>query len=109
MEKKESRSVEFSRRVEELEKCISGCDKNKSARCIPTMLIMAALVPVVVWVLLFLVQPRFVQKKEGSKSVRDNKRVFYWTLLFTGLVWIAMYGYAWCKGSGLSMVCAVPS
>jgi hypothetical protein len=76
-------------------------------RCLPTLLIVGAIVPIFFFGLFYFWQPKIVQVKEGSKHVRSVKRVFYVTLAITIVIWIAMYFYAWYKGYvGMSMVCA---
>ena len=76
-------------------------------RCVPTLLIAGAIVPVLFFAIFFFWQPKIVQRKEGSKYVRDLKKVFYWTVGITLLIWVAMYAFAWYKGYvGLGVVCA---
>jgi heme/copper-type cytochrome/quinol oxidase subunit 2 len=98
--------MEFARKVDSLKECIAreSGKVNTKARCLPTMLIVGAVVPIVVWLALFF--SSFAQKKEGDKSVRDTKKVFIWTVIVTLVLWAAMYGYTWYRGANkMSVTC----
>ena len=80
---------------------------DEKEKCIPIMLIVGAIVPIVVWLALYFIQPAFVKVQEGSKQVRSNTKVFYWTVIITVVAWVAMYLWAWCQGyDQISMLCA---
>ena len=100
---------QFETKIRELQKSISK-GKSKIARkerCIPTMLIAGIAAPILAWLLLYFIQPRFVQEKEGAKSIRSNTKVFYWTVLFTVLIWVGMYLWTWCQGfDKIAMLCS---
>jgi drug/metabolite transporter (DMT)-like permease len=77
-------------------------------QCFPTAIAIGSVVPFVTMVSLFLFKPRFVQKKEGSKSLRDPRKIFWWTLLLTIGIWICMTGFNYYKGfDSLAMMCVV--
>jgi hypothetical protein len=106
-----SKSAEFSRRVAQLQECLDKeCgNAGTKSKCVPTMLITGAVVPIVLWALLYFIQPRFVQKHdEDGHSERDTKKVFMYTVILTALVWAAMYGYSVYRGArNISMTCAM--
>lgn len=77
-----------------------------SEKCIPTSYIAAAVAPVLIFLVLFFLSPSFVQRKEGSKYVRDMKRVFAWTTGLTVVLWIGMYLFTYCAGWEGTSVCA---
>ena len=95
-----------------LKKLQEGIEKiggkvTRKEKCLPTMLIAGIAAPVLIWLVLYFVQPRFVSEKEGNKHVRSNTKVFYWTVLFTVLIWISMYLWTWCRGfDKIAMLCA---
>lgn len=60
-------------------------------RSVPPMVIAGAIVPFVILLVLIFFQPSIVQRKEGDKTVRDNKKIFYWTVGLTLVIWLAMY------------------
>jgi hypothetical protein len=85
----------------------SGAKIVAKERCMPTMMIAGMIVPLAVLLVLFFLQPSFVQKKEGKKSIRDGKKIFFYTVGITIMAWLAMYLYTWCRGySTASMVCS---
>jgi hypothetical protein len=101
--------VTFAEKVSELQNQIDLETKkiSSSERCFPTMLIAGIVTPFLLLLILFFLQPSFVQRKEGEKYVRDGRRIFYWTLGVTLVVWLAMYLYTFCDGfSSMSMLCS---
>lgn len=104
-----SKSGSYAQKVSDLQSHVSAAsakvaDKEK---CFPTMLIAGIVAPILVTVLLYFLQPSFVQKKEGTKYVRNGPKVFYWTVLITVVIWIAMYLFTYCSGySGAAMLCS---
>lgn len=95
-----SKNSAFQNRVIELQTELDKLEGqlNKKAGCVPTLLIIGACIPVVVWFMLFFFQPGFVKKKEGSRQVRDNSKVFGWTIGITLFLWAGMYVFAYFKG-----------
>lgn len=69
------------------------------------MIVAGAVFPVLLLALLYFAQPAIVQTKEGGKMVRSNKKLFYWTLGVTLVVWALMYAYSWWSGHSVSMIC----
>jgi hypothetical protein len=67
-------------------------------RSIPTQVIIGIAIPFVVLIVLIFVQPSIVQKKEGSKYVRDSTKIFYWTVGLTLAGWLGLYLWTWCRG-----------
>lgn len=99
----------LQKRIDELSRLIRQKKEaiSRKERCLPTMLIAGVVAPIIVWLLLYFIQPRFVQTKEGSKYTRSNTKVFYWTILVTVIIWVGMYLWTWCQGYGnISMLCA---
>ena len=104
-----SKEQRLASQIEDLEKHLEKERMSIVSKetCFPTMLILGVLAPIIIWVILFFIQPRFVQDKEGNRQVRSNTKVFYWTVIFTLLVWIGMYLWTWCKGfKNVSLLCA---
>ena len=99
-------SSNFSKKVEELEEEISKCVGNTTTKCIPTSVIIGAIIPFILALVFYFGQPWFVKKKEGDKDVRDPKKILMYVIILTIVCWLAMYWYL--KGfSNLSMVCKV--
>lgn len=62
---------------------------------IPMSVMIGAAVPFIILIILYVLQPKFVTKKEGDKQVRDGTKIFYWTLGLTIVIWGAMYGWVY--------------
>jgi len=76
---------------------LTGARITRKKKCIPTLLIVGMAIPFVVWLVLYALQPSFVQKKQGSKYVRDNMKVFQWTLLVSVIFWVALFLFSHCR------------
>lgn len=101
--------VSFADKVSELQSRIEDETKKVAGaeRCFPTMLVAGIVTPFLILLVLFFLQPSFVQRKEGEKYVRDGRRIFYWTIGVTLVFWLAMYLYTYCNGfSSISMLCS---
>ena len=81
---------------------------SSKQKCVPTLLIVGMVIPFIVCIVLYALQPSFVQKKQGSKYVRDWMKIFQWTVLVSAVFWVALYIFsASCRGASKSaMVCA---
>jgi hypothetical protein len=102
----------FKQRVEELQRELDA-DASKISlkeKCLPTVIIIGIAIPFVIWGALFFFATKipFVSKQEGQKRVRQNSKVFYWTLGFTLLTWVGMYIWAWMIGYDIGgMICSI--
>jgi hypothetical protein len=102
------KSQDFNNLVRELDAELKKCDARINAKqsCIPMLLVGAIVAPFIIWGILF-IQPWFLRKKEGDKKVRDGKKIFYYTIALTVVVWLAMFLFSYCKGyNPCSMFCA---
>lgn len=81
-----------------------GTIKNKE-KCIPYLMIISCIIPFVVFLVLYMLSPGFVQVEDNGKYVRSLKKVFYWTLIFSVILWIGLYLYSWCKNAKNPKVC----
>lgn len=101
--------MSLDRNIQELSRSLTKHRKTiaQKERCLPTMLIAGIIAPIIIWLVLYFIQPRFVQTKEGNKYTRSNTKVFYWAALITVLVWVGMYLWTWCQGyANISMLCS---
>jgi hypothetical protein len=101
--------MSFKEKVEQLEKATAENSKKVSSKdwCFPTLMVAGIAAPFLLLILLFFLQPSFVQRKEGDKYVRDGRKVFYWTIAMTLILWLGMYLYTFCSGFQYSsMLCA---
>ena len=98
----------FAERITDLENLLASTEKSVAAkdRCMPTMVIAGLATPLVLLLLLFFIQPRFVTRKEGKRKIRDGKKIALYTAIGTVLVWAVMYFYSKSQGMGSgSMTC----
>ena len=72
---------------------------TRKKKCIPTLLIVGLAIPFIVWLVLYALQPSFVQKKQGSKYVRDNMKIFQWCILISVIFWCALFLFSFCRGA----------
>ncbi len=99
----EQKLNELAAEVARLEGASKGIPQGS---CASTLLVVAACVPLVVFLILFFFSPSFVKRKEGDQLVRDNSKVFGWTIAGTVFVWAAMYLYAYYNGYNVGgMLC----
>lgn len=104
-----SKSGNFAQKVAELQKSLEeGAQKTgKIEKCFPTLMVVGIAIPFLMLILLFFLQPSFVQRQEGDKMVRDGRRIFYWTVAMTLIAWFGMYMYTYCTGyNATSMLCS---
>lgn len=73
--------------------------------CFPTFLVIGALVPIVLFLALYFMQPSFVQTKDDDGFARSNKKVVMWTIGATLLIWAGMYLFTYCQGYSGHQVC----
>ncbi len=93
-------SKSFADKVSELQRNLDEGTKKVASKewGFNPLLIAGGLAPFVLFLLLFFLQPSFVQREENGKFVRDNKKVFYWTVAGTAIAWLGLYLYTWCTG-----------
>lgn len=91
----------FKSKINDLTKVTNDTAKKlgEKEKCIPTLLIVAVIVPFVIWALFYFIKPSFVQKKNPNGSYeRDNKKVFMWGFVVTLVVWVCLYLWTYCQG-----------
>ena len=109
-----SSDAAFEQKIKELQERIDSSSKRVSKeerkeKCMPIVLGIGIVAPILIWLALYFLKPGFVRKKEegaGGKEVRDGKLVFWWSVLLTLLVWGALYLYTYFDGYGGSSICS---
>jgi uncharacterized membrane protein len=100
-------SADFQKKIDELQSHLSSTSKMAGKeKCLPTLLIIGAVAPLVVFLTLYFLQPSFVQKKEGTKYTRSGPKVFYWTLGVTLAMWVCLYLFSFCSNKDIAMLCS---
>lgn len=101
--------MDLKEKISQLEEKLKSVNKDVKSKdsCFPTLMVVGVAIPFVLLLLLFFLQPSFVQKKEGNAYIRDGKKIFYWTLAISLISWVCLYLYSYCIGyNNASMVCA---
>ena len=102
-------SNKFQRAVAELQEQLDKCNVsvNKKDNCFSSLVVIGVITPIILFLMLYFVQPGFVTSEQGGKRVRDKKKVFFWTIGVTLLVWASLYFYAYYNNyTRLPMICA---
>lgn len=89
-------SSSIEERINVLQEEINKAERSLDKKKISTPVIIAIAVPFVVAVLLLILAPSFVKRKEGGKYVRCGKKIFQWTIIFTVILWLGLYLYMYC-------------
>lgn len=66
--------------------------------CFSSIWILVAITPVVVFLLLFFIEPGFIQKKQGNEWVIDNQKLWSYWALFTFCIWVLLALYSFSRG-----------
>ena len=100
-------SENFAERIAGLEALLNETEKQVSSeeRCMPTMVIAGAVVPLVILLLLFFIKPSFVTRKEGKRKIRDGKKIAAYTAVATLVIWAAMYFFSKSRGGSDALTC----
>ena len=103
---------DFREKVKQLEKELQNATAALgSDSCISMNMIVAGIVPIVVFLGLYVTSPSFVTEEpedasSGSKPERSLKKVIMWTTAVTLVAWACIYGYSAYKGSSGTLLCA---
>ncbi len=102
-------SSDYKRKVDKLQKLIeeTSGSVSKKEKCLPMIYIIGAVVPFIIGMVLFFLQPSFVQSKSGSEYVRDNKKVTMWTVGLSIGVLLMLFLYSYCSGyKNMTKICS---
>jgi hypothetical protein len=103
-------SAAFKDKVQQLSAAIDEGTRKVSLKdqCFPTVVGIGVVVPFGTMLVLFLTRPYFVRKYEGNKSTLNVKRLFWYSMGITLLIWGMMYLFNLFKGfDRLAMMCVV--
>lgn len=81
-------------------------DVKASVKCLPWRIILGIASPLLIFLSLYFIQPRFVQKKEGTRTVRSTTKVFVWTIFLSAIVLGGIYAWGKYKIGG-GAVCSI--
>lgn len=73
--------------------------------CFPLLVAVGAVTPLLVWLVLYFIQPRFIQTRKDVGYVQDNWKLLKWTAIITILIWIVFYLFTFCKDYKQQTVC----
>lgn len=55
------------------------------------------LVPVIVWFILLLLRPEFVNTDKDGDRVLDHRQLILWTLVISLIIWIVLFASNYCR------------
>lgn len=87
----------WEEKIAALEEQLSQCSnkvKKCDTPCMTPQIAICIAAPVLLFLALYFLRPSFVMRSDGGKPQRNTKKVFLYTLLFTAIVWAAVYGYS---------------
>jgi len=100
-----SKAEEFKRKVEKLQRHIDDAKSTSSPKpgekmVIPYFGILAGSVPIVTALTLWFAHPGIVMEedKDSGEEKRSMKKVVFWTVVATIVVWVAMFLGSYCLG-----------
>jgi len=103
------KTAQFRERVNRLKMELNAAQRDASTeKCLPMMLIAAALTPIATFLGLYFISPGFVQEESpaGNKTERSTKKVFIWTLGISLICWALMYAWSYCQSYNGASLCA---
>lgn len=99
-----SSAENYRQKVEQLQQHIDKAkagegSKGSKSKPIPYAMIGAAAIPVVVGGSLWAVSPSMVQEEtEDGETKRSPKKVLFWTVVITVIVYVALFIAGYCMG-----------
>lgn len=85
---------EFKEKIKQLQAELAKTEASlQSDTSMPMTWIIAAVIPVILFVALYFISPSFVKNKDSGKEVRSTGKVFAWTAIVTIVAWACIYGY----------------
>lgn len=100
----------FRDKVAQLSAAIDEGSRQVSLKdqCFPMIVGIGAVIPFATMLVLFLTKPSFVKKYEGKKTTLSTKKLFWYSIGITLLVWCMMYVVNIFKGfDKMAMACVV--
>lgn len=98
----------FGDSIANLQKKVEDLAGVSQANCFPTVLVSAILTPVIVWVILYFLQPNFVRRQEGNASLQDNSKVLVYTIIITAIIYAVGFGVSYFAGYDItSALCLI--
>lgn len=93
---------DFSRKIDELETQINALTHNAKQRqsYVSMKMILGVATPIITFLVLFFWSPRIVEIKEGDEYTRSTRRVVYWTVGVTLVVYALIFMYTRMYGRG---------
>ena len=66
--------------------------------CFSSIWILVAIVPVIMFLLLYFIEPGFIQKRSGNEWVIDNQKLWLYWALFSFVVILLLFFYMFSRG-----------
>jgi hypothetical protein len=100
-------SKDFQERIDALQSELDKCmNSESSSSCVPALLVLGAVVPILVWFVLYFVRPSIVTKENDSGELElCPKKVALWDIGITILVWGILYLLTYIPGFSAGLMC----
>ncbi|BAU80145.1 hypothetical protein A9K97_gp206 [Tokyovirus A1] len=73
--------------------------------CFPLLVAVGAITPLLVWLVLYFIQPRFIQTRKDTGYAQDNWKLLKWTAVFTIGIWLIFWAFTFCKDYKQQTIC----
>ena len=83
----------------------SATPPSDADRCRSNIYIIGAIVPLLTWMVLYFWKPSIVRNANAEHEKVNSTKVFFYTVLFTGLAWAALYLLS--KHTSFGRICPV--
>lgn len=91
-------SGDFGEKIEKIQRALDEAkSKNPRNKCVPMTTVISIAAPILIFIILYFLQPSFVQKLEDDEYSRSTPKVIGWTIFMSLIIWIGVYLYSYCK------------
>nr|WNL49855.1 transmembrane domain containing protein [Marseillevirus sp.] len=73
--------------------------------CFPLLVAVGAVTPLIVWLVLYFIQPKFIQTRKDTGYAPDNWKLLKWTAVITIGIWLIFWAFTFCKDYKQQTVC----
>lgn len=91
---------------QEINKCVSNVGSVTTKSCIPSLVIIGSLVPVIVAFILYFLKPSMVTREDDhGEKIRCTKKLLLWIVLITLVCWGGLYGLTYIEAFNTGLTC----
>ena len=99
-------SEKFKERLGKLQSELKSCVASSGTSCVPTLLVIGSVVPVVVWFAFYFIKPSFITYTDSSgEDVICPKKISLWVIGVTIVLWAGLYALTWSETFNMGLAC----